>query len=100
VRCGTHLVPVQPAQACPQRRDRDGANAIGTDDIDQIGKARLDILDAALATPVALGWEVDDEARQGELPRIKNEHAARLHGFALASSFVSLEVFGVNILEL
>ena len=49
---------------------------------------------------MALGREVDDEARQGELPRLKHEHAARLHGFTLAGGLVSLEVIGVDVLEL
>ena len=50
--------------------------------------------------PVSLGREVDDEAWQCELPRVKNEHATRLHSFAFAGGLVSLEVFGVDVLEL
>ncbi len=38
---------------------------------------KLDILYQALAAPVALGREVDDELRIRERPRLEHEHLAR-----------------------
>ena len=48
--------------------DGDGTDAFVADDLHEIDKARIDILDPALAAPVALGREVDDELRVGQRP--------------------------------
>jgi hypothetical protein len=63
------------------------------DHIDQIDKARIDAFNTALVAPVAFGRKVDDEAQCCELSRLKNEHATRLHVFALAGSLIFIGYF-------
>ena len=49
---------------------------------------------------MALGREVDDEARCGQLVHLIHEHASGLHFVALACSFIGLEVLGPRVFEL
>ena len=95
-----NVAPLQTAQPAAQRRDGHRPDAAGTDLAHQRRQARVDVLDAALALPVALGGEVDDEARCGQLAHLVHEHAAGLHLFALAGRLVGLEVLGPGVLEL
>ena len=60
---GADFGPGQAAQAASERRDRDGADGAAIEDAGEVVEAVGDVLDAAAVAPVALGREVDDEAR-------------------------------------
>ena len=95
-----HVGPIQPAEAAAERRDGDGADAAIADLFDQRLQAGVDILHPALAAPMPLGWEVDDELRIGQRPGLEHEHLARLHLLPRAGGLISLEVRRKVILEL
>jgi hypothetical protein len=97
---GLTSIQSSPPRPAAQRWNGDRADTPGTNQLHQRGQAGLDVFDAALATPVALGWKVDDVARRGELPRLEHEHPARLHLTAPASRGIGPEVLRVGMPEL
>jgi len=97
---GAHIMPGQPAKTAAQWRDGDGAQVQVADDLGEIVKARLDVLDTAPVALVPLRRKVDDDLWRHELVRLVDEHAPGPHGPLLARSYVRLEVAGVGGLEL
>src|SRR5262249_15499405 len=67
---------------------------------DQRGKSCVNVLDPALAAPVALGREVDHPAWVRALPDLDDQHAARLYLAPLARSLIRREVLWIGALEL
>jgi hypothetical protein len=63
-------------------------------------QSRLDITDPALASPVTLGREIDDERGRREPARLKHEHPTWLDFVPPARQLVRLEVRRKTLLEL
>src|SRR5690606_1419461 len=95
-----YIRPIQPAQAASQGRNRDGLNPQLGDHATQVLKTALDVFQPALATPVPLRREVDDEPRRGEPPGLVHEHPTGLDLILLAGGRVGLKVLGPCLLEL
>ena len=73
---GAHRAPVETAQAAPDRRDGDGADAVAGEGCGEAAKPGLDVADRAAVAPVTLGGEVDDPP--GPVAAgVEHEHAAR-----------------------
>src|SRR5690606_15990106 len=83
-----------------QRWDGDGADTTAVNLGHQGAEPCVYVLQATLATPVALGREANDVTWRRELVGVEHEHPARLHLFTLAGRLVSLEVLRPHILEL
>jgi hypothetical protein len=52
----------------------------------QVGESGLDVAELRAGVLVLLGWEVDDEARPGELPAVDDEHRSEGHVTARAQA--------------
>ena len=91
--------PGQSAQAASERRDRDGADGAAIEDAGEVVEAGGDVLDAAAVAPVALGREVDDEAREPGAG-VEDEAAPGPDARARAGVPVGLEVGREAMLEL
>ena len=54
----------------------------------------------ALAAPVTLGREVDDESWRHQMPGLEDEHTSRLDLVLFACGCIDLEVLGPSFLKL
>ena len=92
--------PVKPAETSAERRNSNRADTRASNLRHQRLEPGLDVLDPRLAPPVALGREVDDVARIGELPGLEHKHASGLDFVLAAGRRVGLEVLRPRSLEL
>ena len=99
---GAHRAPVETAQAAPDRRDGDGADAAAGECCGEAAKLGLDVADRAAVAPVTLGGEVDDPPGSGAtgVTGVEHEHAARPQPALGAGAAVGAEGVGVAAPEL
>jgi hypothetical protein len=95
-----HAAPRQSPKAASERRDRNRTDVPRPNLGDERLEPCFDVLDAALAAPVALRREVDDEPGPAELAGLEHEHPPRLHLVTLAGGGVFLEVVREGVLKL